>query len=319
MTGSLALGSPHRLGRCWLWLAALPFRWIGSAEVPLCHHLLPVVSRSTSHEVDAPFHSPLCRHPVWPDDGSVSSELGMYMYAPLCRHLLSFDLPVVSGPASGKGEMYFLLPCFKLFLTFCCYFYGFLRELDLAFGRSSERVKRHFFHGQTRWAKLHDLAPDIQDAMELWALEPDVILVKVISVCGLHVFFHQYVADLRERKLKNVFRTVSTSPPVFNRTAMRTSGATAMPPEVPVGNILPLSTVVIIDDVSTVTPFVVPPPPDFERPVMQLHDFLTYRTPESRQSSLLCSLSASSSALTLPQNPAKFLSSSFSLDRFQPL
>ena len=52
---------------------------------------------------------------------------------------------------------------------------------------------------------------------------------------------------------------------------------------------------------------------------MQLHDFLTYRTPESRQSSLLLSLSASSSAITLPRNPAKFSSSSFSLDRFQPL
>ena len=83
---------------------------------------------------------------------------------------------------------------------------------------------------------------------------------------------------------------------------------------------MPLTTVgSIMDDVSTVVPFVVPPPPDIERPVMQLHDFLTYRTPESRQPSLLCSLSASSSALTLPRNPAKFSSSSFSIDRFQPL
>ena len=60
---------------------------------------------------------------------------------------------------------------------------------------------------------------------------------------------------------------------------------------------------------------IVPPALDIERPVMQLHDFLTYRTSESRQSSLLLSLSASSSALKLP----KFSSSSFSLDRFQPL
>ena len=110
------------------------------------------------------------------------------------------------------------------------HFYGFLRELDLAFGRSSDRVETHFFHGQTRWAKLEDLAPDIQDVMELCALEPHVIIVKVISVCGLHVFFHQYVADLWERKLENVFRTVSTSPLVFNRTVMRTSGAIATPP-----------------------------------------------------------------------------------------
>ena len=44
VTGSLAFGSSQRLGRCCLWLAALPFRWIGSADVPLCHHLLLTVS-----------------------------------------------------------------------------------------------------------------------------------------------------------------------------------------------------------------------------------------------------------------------------------
>ena len=83
--------------------------------------------------------------------------------------------------------------------------------------------------------------------MELLALKAHVILVKVISGFGLHVFFHQYVANVWERKSENVFRTVS------------------------------------------------------------------------EQSSLLISLSASSSALTLPRNPAKFSSSTFSLDRFQPL
>ena len=156
--------------------------------------------------------------------------------------------------------------------------------------------------------------------MELWALRPHVILVKVISVCGLHVFFHQYVADVRERKSENVFRTVSTSPLVFDLTIMRRSGAIATPPEIPVRKILPLTTVVsIIDDVSTVTPFVVPPPPDIERPVMQAQELSNCRLTKSRRSSLLLSLSASSSALTQPRNPAKFSSSSFSLDRFQPL
>ena len=140
---------------------------------------------------------PLCRHPVWPDGGSVASELDMYLlgmslYALLCRHLLSFD-PAVPRTASGEGEMYSLPPCFTLILTFCYYSYGFLRELDLAFGRSSDRDEAHPFHGQTRWAKLNDFAPDIHDAMELWALGPHVILVKVISVCGLHIFFQQYV------------------------------------------------------------------------------------------------------------------------------
>ena len=92
------------------------------------------------------------------------------------------------------------------------------------------------------------------------------------------------------------------------------------PSDVPVRQIQPLTTVVSSTDAgSMVTPFVVPPPPDIEQPVKQLHDFLTYRTPESRQSSFLLSLSASSSALTLPRNPAKLSLSSFSLDRYPPL
>ena len=138
VTGSLTFGSSQRLGRCCLWLAALPFRWIGSAEVPLCHHLLPAVSRSASHEVEAPLHSPLCRHsvgpaggnvfaewskydlvisldsprcrhPVWPDGGSVFAELDISLYVPclcVCRQLLAFN------PASGEGEMYSLPPYF---------------------------------------------------------------------------------------------------------------------------------------------------------------------------------------------------------------
>ena len=120
--------------------------------------------------------------------------------------------------------------------------------------------------------------------MELWALRPHAILVKVISVCGLHVFFHQYVADLRERKSENVFRTVSTSSLMFDITVMRTSGVIAMPPEIPVRKILPLTTVVsIIDDVSMVTPFVVPPPPDIERPMMQAQDFSNCRLTKSSE------------------------------------
>ena len=35
--------------------------------------------------------------------------------------------------------------------------------------------------------------------------------VKVICVWALHVFFHQYVVDIREGRLENIFRTVSTS------------------------------------------------------------------------------------------------------------
>ena len=67
VTGSLTFGSSQRLGRCCLWLAGLSFRWIGSAEVPLCHHLLPAVTRNASHEVEIHWFLPLYRHPVWPD------------------------------------------------------------------------------------------------------------------------------------------------------------------------------------------------------------------------------------------------------------
>ena len=67
------------------------FPHIDSAEVPLCHHLLPAVSRSISHEVEAPFHSPLCRHSVGPAGGNVFAEWSKYdlvisLDSPRCRH-----------------------------------------------------------------------------------------------------------------------------------------------------------------------------------------------------------------------------------------
>ena len=73
---------------------------------------------------------------------------------------------------------------------------------------------------------FHDnvFAPDRRDVRELWSVRPHVILVKVIYVCGLHVFFHQYGADIRDWKSENIFRTVSTSPLVFNMTARSSSG-----------------------------------------------------------------------------------------------
>ena len=115
-------------------------------------------------------------------------------------------------------------------------------------------------------------------------------------------------------------RTVSASPFIFEVIVSSTSGVITTPPEGLAREVLPLITGVnILYGVNTGTPFVVPPALDIEWPVMQLHDFLTYRTTVSRQSYLLLSLSASSSALTLPRNPAKFSSSSFSLDHVPPL
>ena len=246
----------------------------------------------------------------------------MSLYDPcfcVCRQLLAFN-PAVHRTASGEGEVYSLPPYFRLILTFSYCLHEFLREQELGTGRSPDTDKADFFHGQNRWAKLNDFAPDIPDVMELLALRPHTILVKVISICRLHVFFHQYVADLREERSENILRIVSASPLIFDVTVSSTSGVITVPPEALAREFLPLFTGVnILHGVNTSTPFVVPPALDIEWPVMQLHNILSYRTPESRQSSLLLSLSASSSALTLPRNSAKFSSSSFSLDCFQLL
>ena len=280
---------------------------------------------------------PLCRHPVWPDGGSVSSELDMYrfdmyLYALLCRHLLSFD-PAVRRTASCEVEMYSPPPCFRLILTFCYCFYGFFRELDIASGRSPDRNKAGPFHAPTRWAKLYDFAPDIQDAMELRALKPYAIFVKVIytlgsrrifpsdlAMCGLHEFLLLNVVDIHEGKSVKVSRTVSASPLMLDMTVMSTSGVIASLPEVPVRNVLPLATVVsIMDAFSTGAPFVVPPAPGIEQPVMQAQDVSTCRLSNSREFLSLFRLSASSPAPTLPRDSAKDSSPSLSLDRVQPL
>ena len=50
-------------------------------------------------------------------------------------------------------------------------------------------------------------------------------------ICRLHVFFHQYVADLREERSENVLRTVSASPFIFDMTVSSTSGVITTPPE----------------------------------------------------------------------------------------
>ena len=279
----------------------------------------------------------LCRHPVWPDGGSVSFELdmyrlGMYLYALLCRHLQSFD-PAVRRTASCEVEMYSPSPCFRLILTFCYCFYGFFRALDIVSGRSPDRNKADPFHAPTRWTKLYEFAPDIQDAMDLRALGPHAIFVKVIytlgsrrifpsdlALCGLHEFLCLNVADIHKGKSLKVSRTVSASPLMLDMTVMSTSGVIASLLEVPVRNVLPLATVVsIMDAVSTGTPFIVPAAPGIERPVMQAQDFSTCRLSKSCEFLLLFRLSVSSPAPTLPRDSAKDSSPSFSLDCVQPL
>ena len=154
----------------------------------------------------------------------------------------------------------------------------------------------------------------------LGALRPPTTLVKVISVCRIHVFFHQYVVDLREERSENVLRTFAASPCIFNMAVSSTSGLIATPSESSAGEVQPLNTGVnILHGVNTGSPFVIPPDLGMEREVMQPQDLQTYRTSESRPSFSLFSLSASSSTLTPTQKPVKFLSSSSSIDRSQPL
>ena len=209
------------------------------------------------------------------------------------RQLLVFDPTVLRTP-----------PFLRLMLTISYCLYDFLRKKELGTGRSPITDRAVSFHG-------------------LGALRPHVNWVKVICVCELHVFFHQYVVDLRDErsenvvllmsalrdskpevenyvcqsasrtgKPENIFRTVSSSPLVFDMTVLRRSGAIRLSPDVPVGQLQPLTTVVSCTDAgSMVTPFAVPPPPDVEQLCRQLQDFLTCRTTESRQPSLWCSLS----------------------------
>ena len=167
--------------------------------------------------------------------------------------------------------------------------------------------------------------------MELRALGPHAIFVKVIytlgsrrifpsdlALCGLHEFLRQNEADIQEGKSEKVVRTVSASPLMWDVTAMSTSGVIAPPPEVPVRNVLPLATVVsIMDAVSMGTPFVVPPAPGIERPVMQAQDFSTCWLSKSREFLPSFRLSASSPVPTLPRDSAKDSSPSLSLDRVQ--
>ena len=184
----------------------------------------------------------------------------MSLYDPcpcVCRQHLAFD-PAVHRTASGKGEMCSFSPYFRLILTFCYCFYEFLREQELGTGRLPDTDKAESFHGQTSWLRFNDCVPDFQDAMELWALRPHAILVKVISVCRVHFFFHQYVADLREERSENVLRTFAASPFILDMTVSSTSGVIAMPPESSAGEVLNTG-LNVLHGVNTGSPFVVPP------------------------------------------------------------
>ena len=162
-------------------------------------------------------------------------------------------------------------PFFRLILTFSYCIQGFLREQELETDRRYVR--------------------------ELWAIRPRINWGKVICVWELHVFFHQYVADLRDERSGKVVLLMS---------ALRDSQ-----PEV--DHYVPQSAFQTVKSENVL----VPTPPDTEQQCRQLQHFRMCRTSESRQPPLLCSLSAVSSACMLPQKPPEFPSSSSSIDRFQ--
>ena len=102
--------------------------------------------------------------------------------------------------------------------------------------------------------------------------------MKVISVCRIYIFLHQYVADLLEEKLENVLRTFVTSPVILDMAVFSTSGVIATPPESSAGAVQPLNTQVhILYGVNTGSPFVIPPELGIKRPVMQAQDLQTDR------------------------------------------
>ena len=107
-----------------------------------------------------------------------------------------------------------------------------------------------------------------------------------LALCGLHELLSLNVADIHEGISEKVPGTVSASAFLLAMTVMSSSGVIRLSPDVPVGQLQPLTTVVSSTDAgSMVTPFVVPPPPDIKQACRQLQDFLTCRTPESRQPS----------------------------------
>ena len=145
VTGSLLVGSFHRLVRSCLCSAVLSLRWIESADVPPCRHLQTPVGRSTPD--------------ICSSIRTVSVEI--YLRLPSVTVILIicccfFRIFGVRDMASdGLADRGQAGPLPGTFL-----------------GPSSD----------IRSEKLYDLAPDIPDVMGLRALKPSVAIVKVMSV-----------------------------------------------------------------------------------------------------------------------------------------
>ena len=287
VTGSLAFGSSQRLGRCCLWLAALPSHWIGSTEVPLRLHLLLAVSSREPHKVallsqltgmhlwigaSIIWSYPWIFHCVCTLYGQMA-EVYLLNYTCICMIRVSVCFFSFLLLIQQFTRLCQLPPYFRLILTFSYCIHKFLREQELETDRMPVTDMTDPFYDNV-------FAPDRRDVRELWAIRPRANFVMVIYVCELHVFFHQYVADIRDKrsenvvllmsalrdsqpevenyvlqsacqfgKPENIFRTISTSPLVFDVTVMSSSGVKVSASDVPVGQIQPLTAVVSSADV----------------------------------------------------------------------
>ena len=143
VTGSQALGSSHRLGRCCLWWAAFPSHGIGSAEVTLIILLLLMVDSDDSNVVTLLIQPP-----------SMQSRSGDNMIQPyswilhgvrtLYGHTTEVNSPYLAcikmiGTSVCYVSLFVLVEqfirsrrslFFRLMLTFSCGLHGFLRELS---------------------------------------------------------------------------------------------------------------------------------------------------------------------------------------------
>ena len=91
---------------------------------------------------------------------------------------------------------------FRLIQAFSYCIHEFLREQELETDRMPVTDMTDSFYDNVS-------APDRRDVRELWAIRPRVNWVEVICVWELHIFFHQYVANLRDKKSENVVLLMS--------------------------------------------------------------------------------------------------------------
>ena len=141
VTGSQALGSSHRLGRCCLWWTALPSHGIGSASVSLILLLLLTVDSDDLNEVTLLFQ-PICiqsyiiANTIRAYSGILHGVRTLYgqMAEGNCPVLTCLNM--ISTSVCCVSVLLFLQQfvgsrrslSLRLLLTFSCSLHGFLRD-----------------------------------------------------------------------------------------------------------------------------------------------------------------------------------------------